>query len=96
MAGNVSTGLAEHKGLPYGLDLRIAMEAILLLFVLVVGCGETDDCIQHVNMDINGNVYYTFEGESCGGAVYPPSQTPVMVQFDDSFFANVETRKDGR
>ena len=63
MAGNVSTGFAEDKGLPYGLDFRIAMEAILLLFVLVAGCGETDDCIQHVNMDTNGNVYYTFEGE---------------------------------
>jgi hypothetical protein len=96
MVGNVSTGFAEDKGLPYGLDFRIAMEAILLLFVLVAGCGETDDCIQHVNMDIHGNVYYTFEGESCGGAVYPPSQTPVMVRFDDSFFANVEKVKDGR
>jgi hypothetical protein len=76
---------------------KIARTAILFLFVFAVGCLEgTDDCIQHVNMDTNGNIYYTFEGENCAGAVYPPNQAPVMVQFGDSYLGNAAKAKDGK
>ena len=94
MAGNIAMGFAVPRDLVYGFSSRIAMITILFLFLFIVGCLETDDCIQHVNMDSNGDIYYTFEGESCGEVVYPPNQTPVMVQFDESYLANIGTVKD--
>ena len=96
MAGKILMGFTGLKNLVYGFYPRIARTMILFLSVFIVGCGYTDDCIQHVNMDSNGDIYYTFEGESCGQVVYPPSQTPVIVQFDDSYFANMGTVKDSR
>lgn len=96
MAGNIPIRFTGLRDLVYGFGSRIAGATILLLFAFIVGCGYTDDCIQHFNMDSNGDIYYTFEGESCGQVVYPPNQAPVMVQFDDSYFANMGTVKDSR
>ena len=96
MPGNIPMEFAGLKNLVYGLYPRIARTMILFLSVFIIGCLETDDCIQHVHMDSNGDIYYTYEGESCGQVVYPTSQTPVMVQFDDSYFANMGTVKDSR
>jgi hypothetical protein len=96
MAGKIAIGFTGPRDLVSRFYLLIARTTILFLFVFIVGCLETDDCIQHVNMDSNGDIYYTFEGESCGEVVYPTSQTPVMVQFDDSYFANMGTVKDSR
>ena len=95
MAGNITKRTAGLKSLGYKFGPPFAWAAILFLFVFTVGClEETDECIQHFNMDSHGNVYYTFEGENCAGAVYPPNQTPVMVQFDESYIANIGTLKD--
>jgi len=97
MADKVAMGFAGLKDPVHGNFLRISRTAILLLFVFTVGCLETDDpCIQHFNMDSHGNVYYTFEGENCAGAVYPPNQIPVIVQLDDSYLANMGKAKDGK
>ena len=94
MAGNILMGFAGPRDMVYSFGSRIARTPILFLSLFTVGCLETDDCIQHVNMDSNGDIYYTFEGESCGEVVYPPNQTPVMVQFDESYLANIGTVKD--
>ena len=96
MAGNISMGFAVPRNMVHRFGSRITRTTILFLFLFIVGCLETDDCIQHVNMDSNGDIYYTFEGESCGEVVYPPSQTPVMVQFDDSYLTKMGTVKDSR
>jgi hypothetical protein len=94
MAGNIEMGFAVPRDLVYGFCSRFGMTTILFLFVFNVGCLETDDCIQHVHMDSNGDIYYTFEGESCGEVVYPPNQSSVMVQFEESFLANVGTTQE--
>ena len=93
MAGNIPMGFAGFKNHVYGFYPRIARTTILFFFVFIVGCVDTDDCIQHVHTDSNGDIYYTFEGESCGEVVYPPNQAPVMVQFEESFLANVGTNQ---
>ena len=64
MAGNSSMGFAGPRDLVYGFGSRVAMTTILFLFLFIVGCMETDDCIQYVHTDSNGDIYYTLEGES--------------------------------
>ena len=96
MPGNIPIRFTVPRDMVHKFGSRIERITVLFLFLFIVGCLETDDCIQHVNMDSNGDIYYTFEGESCGEVVYPPSQTPVMVQFDDSYFAKIGTVKDSR
>jgi hypothetical protein len=95
MDGEIATKSVGPKDPGHGHSLRVAWTAILLLSVFAAGClEETDDCIQHVNMDSNGAIFYTFEGESCGEVLYPPTQTPVMVQFGESYLANTGKAKD--
>lgn len=94
MQENIAMGLTGLRVLCRGFRPGIARAAAMpLLFLLLAGC-EAEDCTQYVHRDSNGDIYYTYKGEDCGQVVYPPDRASRVIQFDQSFWANIGTSQE--